>query len=458
MSSTGVGHAPGGEGQTFPALLRNRAAADPEGTAYIEKRLGIWRPVAWRSFADEVAICAHALRSLGVVEGDGVAIMAKPCSEWFVVDLAAQSIGAVSIGLYVTTPAGELRRIVDAIEPKVLVLENDEFLDRFLGGSREYSGGPSIVRLLGAARVGQSFADLAAEGSSKRMDDPGGWDRWVGARTGDEPVIGFVSSGTSQPARVAVHTPSGLIGAWRTVADAFGTGASRRRQRTVADAQLAHPVGRSLAIYFPLIAGSLTYIPDTEEAMASAAVEVRPTLSYIPPARLAALQSRIDLALARSGTVRRGIVRAANRLREAAINRQQSDGSHIGLGARAMSVLGYVVACRQILDRFGMVAVQVALSGGSPVERELVHGWRVLGLPVRRIYSLAEAAVVGIEDDPGDPEGWLTTPSNVEVRVRGERGARARRIGRMRWLLRTGQRSSRLVCVARHRGHRSPRC
>ena len=82
-----------------------------------------------------------------------------------------------------------------------------------------------------------------------------------------------------------------------------------------------------------------------------------------------------------------------------------------------MSVLGYVIACRQILDRFGMVAVQVALSGGSPVERELVHGWRVLGLPVRRIYSLAEAAVVGIEDDPGDPEGWLTTPSNVEVRV-----------------------------------------
>ena len=102
------------------------------------------------TFADEVAMYAHALRSLGVVEGDGVAIMAKPCSEWFVLDLAAQSIGAVSIGFYVTTPSRELRRIVDVVRPKVLVLENDEYLDRFVGGDGATPpGGPSIVRLVG---------------------------------------------------------------------------------------------------------------------------------------------------------------------------------------------------------------------------------------------------------------------------------------------------------------------
>lgn len=406
----------GGEGVTFPALLRSQASRLPAGVAFVEKRLGIWRPVTWKSFADDVAASAHGLRSLGVGEGDGVAIMAKPCSEWFIIDLAAQSIGAVSIGLYATTPAEELGRILETTAPSVLVLEDEEHVDYVVQGLGRGTGSPAVVYLSGSNNAARSFADLKAEGHAERAKDPGSWDRWVESRRSDEPLIGVLSSGTTQAPRVAVHTSGGIIDSLRYTVGAAGLGESGRRERVVADAPLAHPVGRSLAIYLPLIIGSLTYVPDTEQAAASAAIEVRPTVAYVSPVRLAALGSRISAALGRSGWFRRSAVNAACRLRARAME-QRSNGRRVDMAAWAMAKLGYVMACRQILDRFGYVKVKVAFTGGSPVGQALLEEWTILGLPVRRIYALAEGVVLGVETASADRDGWFTTPSSVDTRT-----------------------------------------
>ena len=59
---------------TLPALLVARAREHPDRVAFRHKDLGIWQPITWATYLDEVRAVAHGLRTLGVERGDRVAV------------------------------------------------------------------------------------------------------------------------------------------------------------------------------------------------------------------------------------------------------------------------------------------------------------------------------------------------------------------------------------------------
>ncbi|HMB48612.1 MAG TPA: AMP-binding protein, partial [Afifellaceae bacterium] len=60
---------------TFPKLLLRNAAVRGGRPAMREKHLGIWQSWTWAEVKDEVKRFALGLQSLGVGEGDKVAIV-----------------------------------------------------------------------------------------------------------------------------------------------------------------------------------------------------------------------------------------------------------------------------------------------------------------------------------------------------------------------------------------------
>lgn len=410
-----------GPGTSFPALLAHRAATRPAAVAHLEKRLGLWRPVTWREHADDVAALAHAMHSLGIGAGDTVALMAKPCSQWLVLDLAAQSIGAVPVGVHTTAGPADLRQVLDAAAPKLLVIETEEHFDRYLeaaGSDRDGPGRPVLVSLGEELLSIERYDDLRANGAARHAADPAAWQGWLAERGPDDLAAGFVSAGTTGPPVVAVHTAASLLQAWRDMADHLGLG-SRGRERVVASQSLASALGRGLAGYLPLLVESTTFLPEAEHTAIQASREARPTIVFLTPARLATFQARVDEGLSRSGLVRRAVAGAAFALRARSV---PQPGRRAGVAARAAGGLGHVLACRQILDRFGLVAARVALTGGLPVADEVVRRWRSRGLRVRSVYTLAEAAVAGVQPAEGALDGGYEPLPGVEVRLtdRGE--------------------------------------
>ena len=63
------------EQTTFPRLLQGLATSRPTDVAMQEKLYGIWQPITWQEYADEVRDFAHGLASLGVSRGDIVAVL-----------------------------------------------------------------------------------------------------------------------------------------------------------------------------------------------------------------------------------------------------------------------------------------------------------------------------------------------------------------------------------------------
>ncbi|MEO1798290.1 MAG: AMP-binding protein, partial [Pseudomonadota bacterium] len=78
---------------SIPALLARNASAFAASPAYREKELGIWQSWTWAETAAEIEALALGLLTLGVAEGDHIAIIGRnrPYLYWSIV--AAQHVG-----------------------------------------------------------------------------------------------------------------------------------------------------------------------------------------------------------------------------------------------------------------------------------------------------------------------------------------------------------------------------
>jgi len=99
--------------ETIPLLLARNVAQHGAQHAYREKEFGIWQSWTWAETAQEIEALALGLMTLGVNEGDHIAIVGRnrPYMYWSMV--AAQMCGAVPVPLYQDAVADEISYVLD---------------------------------------------------------------------------------------------------------------------------------------------------------------------------------------------------------------------------------------------------------------------------------------------------------------------------------------------------------
>src|SRR5258705_5794993 len=85
---------------TFPERLVERARRRGDEIALREKKYGIWQEVTWREYAAHVRAVALGLESLGLRPRDTIAMISGNRPAWLYVELAAQSVRAVPLRVY----------------------------------------------------------------------------------------------------------------------------------------------------------------------------------------------------------------------------------------------------------------------------------------------------------------------------------------------------------------------
>src|SRR5256884_2597918 len=118
--------------KSAPLLLCERARTAADSIAFRSKHLGLYRERSWRDYADLVARAARAFATLGVEQGDRVAIMGDACEEWVICDLAAQSLGAIVYGIYPTASASEVEYQMRDGGAALFIAEDQEYVDKIL--------------------------------------------------------------------------------------------------------------------------------------------------------------------------------------------------------------------------------------------------------------------------------------------------------------------------------------
>src|SRR5262245_24705108 len=189
---------------TIPGLLVERAFTRPARVAFRSKELGIWRETTWRGLADRVSALALGFaREYRLARGETVAIIGNPCPEWTVADLAAQTLGAITYGIYPTSAPGEVRHLLQHGGAALIVVEDQEHLDKTLEVLDACPGVRAVLVVDTRAlfmyqhpRV-RPLVDVENAGRAALADEPDALGRLARALSPDDPATIIYTSGTT---------------------------------------------------------------------------------------------------------------------------------------------------------------------------------------------------------------------------------------------------------------------
>ncbi|MFQ5946323.1 MAG: AMP-binding protein, partial [Anaerolineae bacterium] len=240
---------------TIPELFRQRCSRTPDRVAFRAKEYGIYQEVTWRAYRERVRHVCLGLLEIGVEPGDRVAIMGDPCPEWCYADLATQSLGAITYGIYSTSSPSQVRYLLENGGATVAVAENQEYVDKILPLA---DGLPALRKVIVADTRAlffykdqrlMTFGELEELGRKRSEREPGLFEELVGRGNPDDVAFLVYTSGTSGPPKPAMishrNCLTALVGAFGEIFPGLGSG----EHRTVSYLSMAHILERVLTGY-----------------------------------------------------------------------------------------------------------------------------------------------------------------------------------------------------------------
>jgi len=163
---------------TLPQMLRERARTEPGRVAIRQKDFGIWKPFTWARYHQRASHFGLGLRALGLPAGGHVGVISENRTEWVLCQMGAGLVGAVTVGVYPTSPTNEVAYVVGHADIEVMVCEDQEQTDKLLAALPEL---PRLKKIIVMETKGlrsfapevraliATFAEVEALGAASRQ-------------------------------------------------------------------------------------------------------------------------------------------------------------------------------------------------------------------------------------------------------------------------------------------------
>ncbi|MGH7730514.1 MAG: AMP-dependent synthetase/ligase [Candidatus Eiseniibacteriota bacterium] len=376
---------------------------------------------AERSLAD-VESLALALRALGVGRGDRVALMSENRYEWAVTDLAVLGLGAVTVPIYPTLTARQVRELLGNCEAKVLVVSSHAQLEKARGAT----SGLGFVRALavmdalppGGPSGEHTFYILLERGATLRAEDPGAFAASAAAVRPDDLATIIYTSGTTGEPKGAMLTHGNVASNVEASLRVLRYGTTDRHLSFL---PLCHIFERMAGFYSILASGAGIAYAGSIESVGTDAVEVKPTVMTAVPRFFEKVNARVMAgAAAHPPAVRAlfhwGLAQGVARARAHYARRRLSPLTALMLPLADRLVLSKIRA------RMGG-RLRFCVSGSAPLSPTVMEFFYAIGIPIIEGYGLTETSpVITVNPFGREKPGTVGPPiPGVEVRI-GEEG------------------------------------
>ncbi|MCC5949125.1 MAG: AMP-binding protein [Nitriliruptoraceae bacterium] len=388
--------------QTVVTKVRDRARAMPDTVAMREKRYGIWQDITWGHYYEQVELVGHALLALGVEEGDRVAVHSENRPEWLYGDLGTNAIRAITMGLYPTNPAAEVRYLLQDSGSKVLIAEDQEQVDKAIEVEADCPDLKTIVYLepRGVRDYDHpklmSWDDFIALGVEHRDRDRDAVERLIASAESSDIATLIYTSGTTGPPKGAMLTHGNVSFAMHTLIEGGGfyDPAPGPKDVILSYLPLCHVAERAATTWTNAEAGVTVHFAESIETVQVNLREVQPTLFFAVPRIWEKMQAGIFIKMNAASPLKKLVYKAgmglANKIGDEMV---ANDGAHTPL-TRVLYAIGYPFVFRALRDRVGLRKVRAAGSGAAPIAPEVLKFFFGIGVPIHEIYGMTENAAV----------------------------------------------------------------
>ncbi|HUF14611.1 MAG TPA: long-chain fatty acid--CoA ligase [Acidimicrobiia bacterium] len=374
------------EGKTIVDAFNRNAETYPDQPA-IHWKDGDWQHLTWSEYRRAVHKAAAGLQTLGVGQGQFVAIMAGNRPEHVIADFAAVHAGATPVTIYSTLAANQIQYIADNSKATVAILEDLDFMKRWDEIKAELPNLRYIVLMSGAENYDTvdwvlSWDELNARGEHRLGQDPDAVTRSASAINPEALATLIYTSGTT-------GTPKGVMISHRNV---VWTLESLRRAadlqpgvRMVSYLPLAHIAERLATHYLgTYLSGEVWYCPNLAGVL-EYIQEARPTVFVGVPRVYEKFHARLMARFDEAEGIKKTLLHKAletNRLRVEA----EAEGRR---GPVLAGILDKVVLSK-VRDGLGMGSVDLAITAAAPINPDLVKFFHTIGVPLFEVYGMSE--------------------------------------------------------------------
>ena len=375
---------------TLPQMLRLNAQRIGARTAIRQKDFGIWNPVSWQAYFERAALAGHGLRALGLPEGGHVAVLSENRIEWVLTQLGAGLLGAVTVGVYPTSPANEVAYVLGHAEAEIVVCEDQEQVDKVLERRAEL---PKLRRIVVVEKKGLrtyaggeviAFDTMIEMGAAHRAAHPGLIDAALARQSLADVALMIYTSGST-------GKPKGAMLTYRNLrAEAIALTERLRLDETtthVSYLPLCHVAEQMLTTMAPIYLGSQVNFGESIRTIQEDLREVAPSMFLGVPRIWEKLAASITIKMMEAGGLRRALY---ERLVKACEPFAEKHPSRRSLQERAIFLVAYLLFFRALQNFIGLRRAKVAMTGAAPISPNIVRFFRTLGVPLVEVYGATE--------------------------------------------------------------------
>ncbi len=392
-------------GDTLPKLLQQQAERfGHRKHALREKDYGIWQSFTWQEYYDHVKYFCLGMVSLGLKRDDKISIIGDNRPEWIYAELAAQSIGAVPVGIYQDSILKEVSYIINLSRSKIVVAEDQEQCDKILDMLEEL---PSVEYIIYHDPKGMRgydepkllyFPDVEEMGRDYEKEHPGFYEEQVAAtRSGDVAAICTTSGTTGNP-------KLSMLSHLNMVSMAHNLGEVDKKYETdefVSFLPLPWIGEQMMAISSALLFGFTVNFPEKPETAQENVREIGPHVMFSPPRVWENMAAMVQVKIMDASPFKRFVYNKCLPIcyHWADLKFQKKTPTFM---ERCKYFIAYWLVFRALKDRLGFSHIRSASTGGAALGPDTFRFFHALGVNLKQIYGQTEISGISCIHRDGD--------------------------------------------------------
>ena len=390
---------------TIPKLFYQKAYQYGEGrVAMREKEFGIWRPITWKAYLENVKYIALGLKSLGLEDGDKVSMIGDNRPEGLWAEMAALCARGVGVWLFQDSLIEEVKYIIDHSDTKFLFGEGQEEVDKALSIFKEC---PKLEKIIwddpkGMRNYDQdcliSLKEVQELGKKLDQEQPGLFKELIDQGSGEEVALLFYTSGTTSLPKGALLSHNNMLtmGSHLMAVDpCYDT------DDYVSYLPFAWIGEQMMSISCGLQIGYTINFPEEPETSPENRREIGPHVMFAPPRLYEEMTRTVQVKYLDATWLKRKTYELSTKIGYHVAN-LKFDKKPVPFHWKILHFLAHIAVQKKLKDHLGLSRVRNAYTGGAAMGPDHFRFFHALGVNLKQIYGQTEVAGISVVHRTGD--------------------------------------------------------